>query len=76
MRNIEIILCTNDILNKYLDSNCLTDGFLQNIKEVCKERGVFNERMFVMLGDHGHTFDNGDHKGLGALDNSMENGWF
>jgi len=52
----------------------LTDGFLQNIREVFKERGVFNERMFVMLGDRGHTFDDGHHKGLGALDNSMETG--
>ena len=64
MRNIEIILCTNDILSKYRDS----------IWEVLKERGVLNERMFVMLGDRGHTFDDGHHKGLGALDNSMETG--
>ena len=66
---------TNDIVNRYLNSIRLTDLFLRDIMEGFKERGVFNETMFVMLGDHGHGFDDWNHKVLGALDNPMENGF-
>jgi Sulfatase len=66
---------TNEIANQYLNSIRMTDGFLRNIIEGFKERGVFNETMFVMIGDHGHGFDDWNHKVLGALDNPMENGF-
>ena len=64
---------TNDLANKYLNTIRMTDAFLRDIIEGFKERGVFNETMFVMLGDHGHGFDDWHHKVLGALDNPMEN---
>jgi len=66
---------TNEVLNNYLNSIRMTDGLLKKIIGGFEERGVLNETMFVMLGDHGHGFDDWGHKILGALDNSMESGF-
>lgn len=66
---------TDDIVNKYLNSIRKTDEFLRSIITGFEARGVLNETMFVMLGDHGHAFDDWDHRILGALDNPMENGF-
>jgi hypothetical protein len=66
---------TNELVNKYLNSIRKTDDFLREMMAGFEERGVFNETMFVLIGDHGHAFDDWDHKLLGALDNPMENGF-
>ena len=65
----------NDLLNKYLNSIHMTDGFLEKLIRGFEERGVINETMFVMIGDHGHAFDDWNHKIIGALDNYLESGF-
>jgi Sulfatase len=65
----------NELVNQYLNSIRMTDGFLRDLIGGFEERGVVNETVFVMIGDHGHGFDDWGHKVLGALDNPMENGF-
>lgn len=63
----------NELVNKYLNSIRKTDEFLRDLMRGFMKRGIVDETMFVMLGDHGHGFDDWEHKSLGALDNPMEN---
>jgi hypothetical protein len=65
----------DDTVNKYLNSIRKTDEFLERLVGGFRARGVLEETMFVMIGDHGHAFDDWNHKILGALDNPMENGF-
>lgn len=65
----------NELVNKYLNSIRMTDAFLRDLIGGFEERGLANETVFVMIGDHGHGFDDWGHKVLGALDNPMENGF-
>lgn len=64
-----------DIVNRYLNSIRKADDWLRDVVTGFESRGILNETMFIMLGDHGHAFDDWDHKILGALDNPMENGF-
>jgi len=65
----------NELVNKYLNTIRKTDEFLRKVVHGFRDRGVLDETMFVLIGDHGHGFDDRDHKLLGALDNPMENGF-
>lgn len=66
---------TDEVVNNYLNSIRRTDRLLMDIVGGFEERGVLNETMFVILGDHGHAFNDWGHKLLGALDNPMESGF-
>jgi Sulfatase len=66
---------TNELVNRYLNSVRGMDGFLKDLMNGFEERGILNETLFVMIGDHGHAFNDWNHKLVGALDNSMENGF-
>ena len=65
----------NELVNKYLNSIRKTDEFLREMMMGFRRRGVLDETMFVLIGDHGHGFDDWEHQLLGALDNPMENGF-
>jgi len=66
---------TDELVNKYLNSIRKTDDFLREIMAGFERRGVLNDTMFLLIGDHGHGFDDWGHQLIGALDNPMENGF-
>ncbi len=49
----------DDTLNRYLNSVRQEDFFLENLFEQYKELGLYEETVFIILGDHGEGF--GEH---------------
>lgn len=51
----------NDDMNRYLNTIGFVDNWLNEILEILEEKGVANETLIVMAGDHGLSlpFDNG-----------------
>jgi lipoteichoic acid synthase len=49
----------NDLVNRYLNSVRNQDFFLKNLFDQYKELGLYEDTVFVILGDHGEAF--GEH---------------
>ena len=49
----------NDLVNRYLNSVRNQDFFLKNLFEQYKKLGLYEDTVFVILGDHGEAF--GEH---------------
>ena len=49
----------NDLVNRYLNSVRYQDFFLKNLFEQYKKLGLYEDTVFVILGDHGEGF--GEH---------------
>ena len=49
----------DDTLNRYQNSVRYTDFFLRNLFQQYKEAGLYEETVFVIMGDHGEAF--GEH---------------
>jgi phosphoglycerol transferase MdoB-like AlkP superfamily enzyme len=58
----------NDVLNRYLNTVRYQDFFLKNLFAQYKELGLYEDTIFVILGDHGEGF--GEH-GLKQHDNTI-----
>ena len=46
----------NDVVNRYLNSVRYQDIFLKNLFDQYKEMGLYEDTVFVVLGDHGEAF--------------------
>ena len=49
----------NDVVNRYLNSVRYQDIFLKNLFDQYKELGLYEDTVFVVIGDHGEAF--GEH---------------
>ncbi len=49
----------DDELNRYLNSVHYVDAFVHNVIEMFKDKGLYEDTIFVVLGDHGEGF--GEH---------------
>ncbi len=58
----------DEVLNKYLNTVRYQDFFLKNLFTQYKELGLYEDTIFVILGDHGEGFD--EH-GLKQHDNTI-----
>ncbi len=58
----------DDVLNRYLNTVRYQDFFLKNLFAQYKELGLYEDTIFVILGDHGEGF--GEH-GLKQHDNTI-----
>jgi lipoteichoic acid synthase len=58
----------NDVVNRYLNAVRNQDFFLKNLFNQYKELGLYQDTVFVILGDHGEGF--GEH-GLFQHDNTI-----
>ena len=50
----------NDKLNRYLNSVHYVDSFVENIIQMYKEMGLYEDTIFVIYGDHGEGFNEHD----------------
>ena len=67
---------TNDgELNKYLNSIRVTDTFLENIVKIFKTYNIYNETLFLFLGDHGHGLKDYGSNHFGAFGNPYQHGF-
>jgi lipoteichoic acid synthase len=60
----------DEVLNKYLNTVRYQDFFVKNLFEQYKELGLYEDTIFILLGDHGEGFD--EH-GLKQHDNVIYN---
>jgi lipoteichoic acid synthase len=60
----------DEVLNKYLNTVRYQDFFVKNLFEQYKELGLYENTIFILLGDHGEGFD--EH-GLKQHDNVIYN---
>jgi lipoteichoic acid synthase len=60
----------DEVLNKYLNTVRYQDFFVRNLFEQYKELGLYEDTIFILLGDHGEGFD--EH-GLKQHDNVIYN---
>ena len=58
-----------ETLNKYLNTVRYQDYFLKNLFDQYKELGLYEDTIFVLLGDHGEGF--GEHYNLKQHDNTI-----
>jgi hypothetical protein len=47
----------NPILNEYLNAVRYTDGFIEKVVREFERRGLLENTVFIILGDHGEAFD-------------------
>jgi lipoteichoic acid synthase len=60
----------DEVLNRYLNTVRYQDFFLKNLFEQYRELGLYEDTIFIVLGDHGEAF--GEH-GLKQHDNVLYN---
>ena len=65
----------NGELNKYLNSIRVSDTFIENIVEVFKSYDIYNETLFLFLGDHGHGLRDYGSNQFGAFGNPYQHGF-
>lgn len=53
----------DDILNRYLNSVRYVDFFVKNLMDQYKKLGLYDNTIFVIMGDHGEAFGEHDVKG-------------
>lgn len=54
---MKMVDCSDDkVLNEYLNTVKYTDDLLAKMMSVFESRGLLNETLFVMMGDHGTSF--------------------
>ncbi|MEM8594391.1 MAG: sulfatase-like hydrolase/transferase, partial [Pseudomonadota bacterium] len=67
----EVRLADAEMYNKYLNTVKFSDGILERIFDVYKKQGLFDDALFVIIGDHGESF--GEHSQYGHLYSVYQN---
>jgi arylsulfatase A-like enzyme len=62
----------DDVLNRYLNAVHYQDRFLRNLFDLFRELGLYEETVFVLIGDHGQAF--GEHGRSGHSNVPYEEG--
>ena len=62
-------------LNKYLNTVRISDTYIQDLVQVYKDLNIYNETLFLFLGDHGHGLKDYGSNFFGALNNPHELGF-